>query len=339
MVYLEGLVGFYCDPKYQYDSSGCADVSLNAYTDNHCGSGDYYEIRLITDECIYSDWHKWQQLECTEDTATMYYYDTIPPQCSDAYMTNSTLLHEGSLDGGEAGCMTVEGCDTEAPSKSPTIAQSQSPFMTTTNKPTSEPTGIPSIDPTRNPLVMATRYPTDSPAKVPTTPDPTTSTPVQLTTDPTLAPTLAPSRAPTTAYSMHSLAPTLAPSERPSVTPSVSQAASKSETNDSKTSSVVIYIIIGVVIVVIFCILIIFAQRYYYKKKLDNIAFVNASINEETAITSVTSQRHSGKMQLISTNEWDEPAITNNDGNVDRDGGDDKTSGLLASQDQMDGNQ
>ena len=329
-------MGFYCDPKYQYDSSGCADVSLNAYTDNHCGSGDYYEIRLITDECIYSDWHKWQQLECTEDTATMNYYETMTPQCSDAYMTNSTLLHEGSLDGEEVGCLAVEGCDTEGPSRSPTIAQSQSPSIATTNKPTTTDS---TSDPTRYPVVMATRYPTDSPTTDPTTPEPTSSTSVQLTADPTFAPTVAPSMAPTAAHSMDSLAPSLAPSWRPSITPSVSQAASKSETNDSKTSSVVIYIIIGVVIVVILCILIIFAQRYYYKKKLDNIAFVNASINEETAITSVTSQRHSGKMQLISTNEWDGSAITNDDGNIDRDGGDDKTSGLLASQDKMDGNQ
>ena len=80
---------------------------MNAYTNELCGDGDYWEIRLITNECIYSDWYKWQQLECDEHNAKTSYYETMTPQCSDFYMTNSTLVTGGELDG-ETVRMSVE---------------------------------------------------------------------------------------------------------------------------------------------------------------------------------------------------------------------------------------
>ena len=110
----ESFVGFYCDPAYA--SSECPGVSMNAYSDEICESDDYFELRLITNECIYSQWNKWERLECTEDTATMNTYQTITPQCSDQYLINSTLITQGSLEGEDAGCILIEGCENPTPS-------------------------------------------------------------------------------------------------------------------------------------------------------------------------------------------------------------------------------
>lgn len=213
-------MGFYCDPNYK--PSGCGQVSLNAYVDDTCDGADYFELRLIVDECMYYQGDVWNRLECSYDTATLLEYNTEIGNCSDTNYFNSTTLEEGKFDGESAGCIEITGCS------------------------------------------MATKPPI----------------------------------------------------------------------NHSNAGVIVGYCIIALVGIAVIIISVVLFMRYRYQKKIGNIQSVNSDVNDMNdagqGIIAATSQVHSGKMSLISTDDYDEPDEDKGDKNKTKKDGDDKTSGLLS---------